>query len=160
MSTHHWLRLLVTCWVFTSCVVWNRSDSWSTTQSWVFLGPEWAVQVLTWSPKTSRTNFLQPQAEIDRSTRTGICVPTQVAKKVCQRLEDQTSSRRCGLLIIPTKTRGLYHRIRFGVSSSWDSRHPSPYKIRSLLLWPRYTVVCSGKAVHRDDRPERSVWVL
>ena len=89
MSPHHWPRLLTTCWVFTLCVVWNKSASWSTTQSWSFLSPEWVVQVLTWSPRTSRTNFFQPQPEIDSSARVGMLAPTQVSKKVCQRLVEQ-----------------------------------------------------------------------
>ena len=36
MSSHHWPRILVTCWVFTLCVVWNKSASCSTAQSWTF----------------------------------------------------------------------------------------------------------------------------
>jgi hypothetical protein len=38
MSSHHWFRLLPTCWVFTLCVVRNKSASCSTDQSWVFFG--------------------------------------------------------------------------------------------------------------------------
>ncbi len=86
-------RLLSTCWVFTLCVAWNKSASCSTSQSWAFLAPEWAVQVLTWSPRTSQSNFLQTQAESNISYSEVICAPTQVAKKDWQRLEDQTSSR-------------------------------------------------------------------
>ena len=121
MSPHHWPRLLTTCWVFTLCVVRNKSESCSTVQSWAFLAPEWVVQVLTWSPRTSRANCLQPQHENDRSTRVGMLTPTQVAKKVCQRLTDQVSPWRCGP-IVPRKTRGWYHKILFGTSSSWYSR--------------------------------------
>ena len=54
MSSHHWPRLLATCWVSTPCVVRNKSTSCSTAQSWAFLVPEWTVQVLTWSSRTSR----------------------------------------------------------------------------------------------------------
>ena len=57
MSPHHRPRLSVTCWVFTVCVVRNKSTSSSTTQSWVFWSPEWGVQVVIWLPRTSRTNF-------------------------------------------------------------------------------------------------------
>jgi hypothetical protein len=36
--------------------------------------------------------FLEPQVESGISTITGICDPTDMAKKVCQRPADQTSS--------------------------------------------------------------------
>jgi hypothetical protein len=115
---------LATCCVFTLCVVRKRSASWSTTQSWDFSAPEWAVQVQRWSPWVSSWNFLQPQVERGFSTITGIWEPMDVAKNVYQRLADQTSSRRWGL-ICPSQ---LSHRlekntiIRLETSSSWDSR--------------------------------------
>ena len=65
MSPHLCPRLLTTCCVLTLCVVWKRSAIWSVTQSWwVFLGPKWTVQVLTWS-RVSMTNFFPPEAECD-----------------------------------------------------------------------------------------------
>ena len=82
MSPHHWPRFLVTYWVFTLCIVRNKSASCSTAQSWVFLAPEWTVQVLTWSPRTSQMNFLQPQDDSGSSACAGICAPTQVAKRL------------------------------------------------------------------------------
>ncbi len=45
MSPHHWPRILITCCVFTVCVVWKRSVIGSTTQSWGLLTLEWTVQV-------------------------------------------------------------------------------------------------------------------
>ena len=39
-------------------------------------------------------NFLEPQVERGISARSGIWVPTDTAKKVCQRLLDQDSSLR------------------------------------------------------------------
>jgi len=41
---------------------------------------------------------LQPQDERGKSARAGISAPIQEAKKVCQRLVDQASSLRCGLI--------------------------------------------------------------
>ena len=121
MSSHHWPRFLPTWWVFTLYVVWNKSTRCSTAQSWAFLTPEWTVQVIAWSPRTSQKIFLQPQTESDSSDSVGICTPTQMTKKVCQRLTDQTSSQWWGQ-ITPRKPRDVYHKILFGTSSSWDSR--------------------------------------
>ncbi len=62
----HGPRFLDTCWVFTLWVVWKRSAIWSTTQSWVFFTPEWALQVQWWwspSPSlisTMRTDLPHP----------------------------------------------------------------------------------------------------
>jgi hypothetical protein len=56
-----WPRFLTTCCVLTLCVVRKSSASWSTSQSWVFLTSEWAVQVQRWSPSASTWNFWQPQ---------------------------------------------------------------------------------------------------
>ncbi len=76
-------RLRVTCCVFTLRVVGKRSAIWSTAQSWTFLAPEWALQVLTWSTRVSMVNFLQPQDESGIFDRVGIFAPTQAAKKGC-----------------------------------------------------------------------------
>ncbi len=99
----------------------RRSANWSTTQSWDFLAPEWAVQGQRWYPIESSWNFLTPQVTSGFSSMTGIWVPMVMTKKVCQRLADQTSSLRW-VLICPIQLIGLKKRIRFGTSSSWDSR--------------------------------------
>ena len=68
---------LGTCWVFTLCVVRNQSASVSTVQSWAFLPLECTVQseVLTWSSRGSRVNFLQTQTESCISVKDGsVCV--------------------------------------------------------------------------------------
>ena len=78
MSPHHWPRLLVTCWVFTLWVVWNKSG-----------------------------NFLQPQTEIGDSDKTGILTPTHEAKNVCHGLVDQVSSL-WWVLIYPNQLIGLF----------------------------------------------------
>ncbi len=115
MSPQWWPRILTTWWVLGLCVVRKRSGSWSTDQSWVFLEPEWVVQVQRLSPSVSTWNFLQPK------TFCGIWAPIDVKKNVCQRLVDQDSSLRWGL-ICPNQLIGLKKRKRLGESSSWDSR--------------------------------------
>jgi hypothetical protein len=84
--------------VLTLCVVRKRSTSWSTTLSWAFLTPEWVVQVQRWSPRTSKWNFLQPQAGRGSSGMTGIWVSMVMAKKVCQRPADQAPSLQWDLI--------------------------------------------------------------
>jgi hypothetical protein len=118
MSPHRWPRLLTTCCIFTLCVVRKTSAIWSTVQSWAFLAPEWEVQVQRWSQRESTWNFLQPQPESGTSVRNGIWAPTDVAKKVCQRLADQDSSLWWGL-ILPSQLIGLNHKTRLGSSSSF-----------------------------------------
>ena len=112
---------------------------------------------IIWSSRTSQVNFLQPQVESDSSSRTGICVPTQVGKKDYQILPGQVSSRRWDL-ITPRKTRGYV----VGHPLPETQGHPlwSPHTIRSLLQWSRYTATCEDKSVQRDTRPQRSVWGL
>jgi len=97
---HRWPRLLDTGCVFTLCVVRKRSVIWSTTQSF---------------------ELFEPQPETGISTRSGIWDPTDVVKKVCQRLSDQDSSL-WWVLICPSQLIGLNHKTRLGASSSWDSR--------------------------------------
>ncbi len=106
---------------FNLVIVREKSASWSTTQSWVFLTPEWEVQVQRWSPSVSSLNFLQPQAASGFSTISGIWAPIDVEKNVCQRLAGQDSFRRW-VLICPSQLIGLKKRIRLGSSSSWVSR--------------------------------------
>ncbi len=77
------------CCVLTLGVVWKRSASCSTTQSWTFLSPEVS------------NGF---------SAMSGIWVPMVMTKKVCQRLADQVSSLRWGL-ICPNQLIGLKKRI-------------------------------------------------
>jgi hypothetical protein len=88
------------------------------------LSPEWAVHVLRWSPRGvawgSNWNFLQSQVVKGFSVIAGIWDPIDVEKNVCQRLEDQDSSRRWDL-ICPSQLIGLKKRIHLGPSSSWDS---------------------------------------
>ncbi len=121
MSPQCWHRFLTTCCVLTFVVERKRSANWSTTQSWVFLAPEWEVQVQRWSPSASIWNFLEPQAARDFSTVTGIWASIDVEKNVYQRLTDQDSSLRWGL-ICPSQLIGLKKKTRLGASSSWDSR--------------------------------------
>ncbi len=113
--------MLTTCCVFALCVVRKRSASWSTAQSWAFLAPEWTVQVQRWSPSASTLNFRQPQTTSGFSAITGIWSPMEMEKNVCQRLGDQDSSWRWGL-ICPSQPIGFKKRTRLGASSSWDSR--------------------------------------
>jgi hypothetical protein len=101
--------------------VWKRSASWSTAQSWAFLTPEGAVQVQRWSPSASTWNVLNPQIGRGFSVITGIWVSIDVEKNVCQRLSDQDSSLRWGL-ICPNQLIGFKKRTRLGASSSSDSR--------------------------------------
>ncbi len=75
-----------------------------------------------------RLLFLQSYRETDLflftsgfSAMTGIWAPMDMAKKVCQRLANQASSLRWGL-ICPSQLIGLKKRIHLGVSPSWDSR--------------------------------------
>ena len=77
----------------------------------------------------------QPQPESGTSYNTGICPPTQVTKKDCQRPVDQVSSRRCGL-ITPRKSRDLYHKSSLGYPPSETRGHPSPYTEHCLLQCP------------------------
>ena len=107
--------------MFWLCVLCGKGQSWSTTQSCVFLTPEWVVQVQRWSPRVSNWNFRQPQVASGFSVMTGIWAPMVMIKKVCQRLGDQTSSLRW-VLICPSQLIGLKKRILLGTSSSWDSR--------------------------------------
>ncbi len=111
--------------VFTLWVGRKRSVIWlfwSTTQSWTFLVPEWEVQVQRWSPSRSIWNFLQLHwAENGISARNGIWPPTEVSKKVCQRLADQVSSLRWDL-ILPSELIDLKYKTRIGSSSSCDSK--------------------------------------
>ena len=95
---------------------------------------------IIWSSRTSQVNFLQPQVESDSSSRTGICVPTQVGKKEYQILPGQVSSRRWDL-ITPRKTRGYV----VGHPLPETQGHPSPHDIRSLLQWSRDEVTCEVK---------------
>jgi hypothetical protein len=114
-----WLHQLV-------CVVRKRSASYSITQLWVFLAPEWVVQVQRWSPIASSWNFLQPQVDRVFSVMTGIWVPMVMAKEVCQRLADQASSIRWGLVcpsqLTEEDTLGgiLFLFLRLKVRTSWD----------------------------------------
>jgi hypothetical protein len=71
----------VQSWVFlgpewtVQVLTWSpecQQRTCSTVQSWVFLAPEWAVQVLTWSSRVSTVNFVKPQVESGSSDRSGI----------------------------------------------------------------------------------------
>jgi hypothetical protein len=89
MSPQFLPRLLATCLVFSLWVVWKRSPIWSTTQSWVFLTPEW-VHVQRWSPNGSIWNFLQPQPVSGFSRIAGIWASMSVGKKVVSQLDVPT----------------------------------------------------------------------
>jgi hypothetical protein len=139
--------LLSTWTVLTLCVVWKRSLSWSTVQSWSFLTPEWVVQVLRWSPRTSSWNFLQPQDANGFSTMTGIWTSMVMTKKVWQRPVDQVSPLRW-VLIRHSQLIGFNKRIRLGVSSSWDSRSLiSVRSTESSTVDPTVTQSCEGMTV-------------
>jgi hypothetical protein len=84
-------------------------------------------------------NFLQPQAVSGFSTMTGIWAPMVMGKKTYQRLTDQDSSLRWGL-ICPSQLIGLKKRIRLGTSSSWDSR--STISVRSTESSTLPTIRC------------------
>ena len=114
MFPHRWPRLLTTCWVFTLCVVRNKSASCSTDQSWAFLGPEWAVQVLTWSPEDRQQTFFNHKSREVGHQGLYFCTDTIFS--------DQVSSLWCGL-IYPRQLIWLNPSVRLGSSSSqWDSR--------------------------------------
>ncbi len=70
---------------------------------------------------------------------TGIRTSMVMEKKVCQRLVDQASSLRWGL-IWHSQLIGLKKRIRLGTSSSWDSR--SVISVRSTESSTVDTMIC------------------
>ncbi len=74
---------------------------------------------------------------------TGIWAPIDVEKNVFQRLADQDSSRRWGL-ICPSQLIGLKKRIRVGTSSSWDSSPPI-----SVLRTDSSTVAATTRCCER-----------
>jgi len=129
----------------------KRSASWSTAQLWAFLAPERTVQVQRWSPSASTLNLLQPQTATDFSAITGIWAPIDVEKNVCQRLADQHSSLRWGL-ICPSQLIDLKKRTSLGVSSSWDSR--STISIRSTDSSTVATMRCCELKFNCSERRE------
>ena len=102
---------------------WQRYQNISQVCSKRLFGSRMGSTGANMITKNITSNSLQPQAESDNSVNVGICEPTQVTKKDYQRPTDQVSSRWWGL-ITPRNPRGLYYKILFGSSSSWDSRTP------------------------------------
>ncbi len=94
----YFIFIYITFFFFAVCVVRKRSASWPTAQSWAFLAPKWAVQVHKWSPSVSILNLRHPETANGFSATNGIWAPMEVEKNVCQRLADQDSSRRWGLI--------------------------------------------------------------
>jgi hypothetical protein len=132
-------RCVTICCVLTLCVVRKRSTTWSTIQSCAFLTPEWVVHV----PQVANG--------FSASAITGIWVPMEAEKKVCQRLADQVSSLRWDL-ICPSQLMGLKKRIRLGSSSTWDSR--PVISVRSTESSTVATMRCCGCRLNCSARRE------
>ena len=104
--------------------------------------------MLTWSPRASMMNFLQPQAESGSSTRSSIFGPTQETKKGCQMTAGHTSSLWCDR-ICPSQLIGLKERTHLGTSSSRGSR---------LTISVRRTVLNGGNNDLFREKPYDHVW--
>ena len=153
MSPHYWPRFLTSCCetvVFSLCVLCGKGQWFDQPSSW---------------------NFFQPQTEGDLSGITGVWTPMDETKNVCQRLGDQFSSLRWGL-ICPREIIGLQYRTGLGVSflcldhrltcSTWHDpgnislRSRKDYQwlsIKCCLLWIDKTRELVSTRVSEGYRP-------